>query len=81
MKLAPDKRLHLYAGFIIYVLCFFAFQNHIYSSVAVAVAGIGKEIYDYERPETNTMDFWDAVFTFIGGALGFAAIYLIKGAL
>jgi len=37
----------------------------------VAVAGIGKEIYDYLHRDKRTPDIWDALVTMLGGVIAF----------
>jgi len=68
-----DKLGHFVAGVFIYAI--FHFVSPLFGLVVVAVAAIGKEIYDYDRDRINgnkrTPDIWDTVATMLGGVLGF----------
>jgi hypothetical protein len=38
--------------------------------VAIVVAAVGKEVYDWFHRDRHTPDVWDAVVTVIGGVVG-----------
>jgi len=42
------------------------------------VAGIGKEVYDKQHPDSHTADIYDLIATSLGGLLG-AAFFFIFG--
>jgi len=64
-----DKLGHFVAGVFIYAI--FHFVSPLFGLAMVAVAAIGKEIYDYLHRDKRTPDIWDAVATMLGGVLGF----------
>lgn len=66
---SPDKLGHFTAGVLIYAA--FHFLNPVLGILAVSIAAIGKEIYDYLHKENHTPDVWDAVTTILGGVAGF----------
>jgi len=76
MDIPYDKRLHIIVGCAIFLFASTVFPVDI-SIGSVIVAGIGKEIYDYFHPN-HTCDFWDALATFAGGAIGFLARYFLE---
>jgi len=62
-----DKKQHMIAGALIACLPVPA-----QSALAlVAIAGAGKEIYDYFHPENHTCDFGDFAATVAGGLIVF----------
>jgi len=64
-----DKLGHFVAGVFIYAI--FHFVSPLFGLVMVAVAGIGKEIYDYLHRDKRTPDIWDALVTMLGGVIAF----------
>lgn len=64
-----DKALHLIGGVLLYAA--FHFVNVEAGLLAVVVAAVGKEVYDYFHKENHTPDVWDAVATLAGGCIGF----------
>jgi hypothetical protein len=69
LKLPHDKALHFIAGVLIYAVAHFI--HPAVGMVAVTVAAVGKEVYDWFRRDRHTPDLWDAVATMAGGVAGF----------
>jgi len=63
------KAGHFIAGLLIYAPLHFI--DPVVGLLGVAVAAVGKEVYDYLHRDTNTPDVWDAVATMLGGVIGF----------
>lgn len=70
-KLPHDKALHFIVGVLIYAAAHFV--SPVVGMAAVAVAAVGKEVYDYANRDKHTPDVWDAVATVLGGAAGFVS--------
>ncbi len=70
-KLPHDKALHVIAGVLAYAV--FHFVSPVVGMIAVTVAAVGKEVYDYANRDKHTPDLWDAVATVLGGAAGFVS--------
>jgi hypothetical protein len=70
-KLPHDKALHFIVGVLIYAAAHFI--SPVVGMIAVAVAAVGKEVYDYMNRDKHTPDLWDAVATVLGGAAGFVS--------
>ena len=68
-NIPQDKAGHFIAGLLIYALLHFIAP--VIGLLAVAVAAIGKEGYDYMNRAKHTPDVWDAVATLLGGLVGF----------
>jgi hypothetical protein len=68
INLPHDKLLHFIVGVLIYAAAHFI--NPVVGMVAVTVAGVGKEIYDWFCRDRHTPDLWDAVATMAGGVAG-----------
>jgi len=66
LTLPLDKCLHFIVGVLIYAVAHFI--SPIIGLVAVAIAAVGKEVYD--RYNKGTVDLWDAVATIAGGLIG-----------
>lgn len=64
-KVPHDKRLHLLAGAVIALLVG-VFTEPALGLIAGIVAGVGKEVYDYRRPDKGTAEWADLGATFIG---------------
>jgi hypothetical protein len=71
INLPHDKALHFIVGVLIYAAAHFV--SPIVGMIAVAVAAVGKEVYDYMNRDKHTPDLWDAVATLLGGAAGFVS--------
>lgn len=69
MKIQKDKKLHLIAGLIIFfsLLVF----GKIPALIGAGLGGILKEVYDYFNQDKHTVDFYDFVFTLLGGVIGY----------
>ena len=63
-----DKVLHAGAGFIIGVVFMVILPNTMYPVIAVIIAGVGKELYDYY--DYGEFDFFDMFATLLGGVVG-----------
>lgn len=69
MTLPPqDKLAHFIGGAVIYAVAHFV--SPFIGLTAVAVAAVGKEIYDWFHRDKHTPDVWDAVATMLGGLTG-----------
>lgn len=64
-----DKLGHFAAGVLIYAAMHFVSLS--VGLLAVLVAAVGKEIYDYLHRDKHTPDAWDAFATMLGGVVGF----------
>lgn len=69
---AGDKFMHAGAGFVIYVGCLVATdvlhrskENVWMCLIPVAVAGVGKEVYDHNHPDNHTAEWQDAAATML----------------
>lgn len=71
IDLPHDKALHIIAGVLIYASAHFV--SPVVGLSAVAVAAVGKEIYDYFNRDKHTPEVMDAVATIAGGLLGFVS--------
>jgi|LakMenE18May11ns_1017448.scaffolds.fasta_scaffold9827193_2 hypothetical protein len=69
INLPYDKTLHFIVGVLIYAAAHFI--SPVVGMVAVTVAAVGKEVYDYANRDRHTPDAWDAVATIAGGVIGF----------
>jgi hypothetical protein len=63
-----DKALHFIVGVLIYAVAHFI--SPVVGIIAVIVAAVGKEVYDYANRDKHTPDVWDAVATLAGGFAG-----------
>lgn len=70
-KLPHDKALHFIVGVLIYAAAHFI--SPAVGMIAVTVAAVGKEVYDYMNRDKHTPDLWDAVATVLGGTAGFVS--------
>ena len=84
-KLPLDKQAHFYSGYCLALSAALVASNslpHLMSAVfglgGAVVAGIGKEVYDKQHPDSHTADIYDLIATSLGGLLG-AAFFLIFG--
>lgn len=68
-SIPTDKQGHFIVGLLIYTIIHFI--NPVIGLGAVAIAAVGKEIYDYFHRDVHTPDVWDAVATLLGGIIGF----------
>lgn len=87
MLIEKDKYLHLAAGAIISLIVGFL-SGPIYGWLAAALAGAGKEGYDYlinlyrihkNLPPLHDVDGYDFGFTCLGGLIGGLPVILIQG--
>ena len=63
---AEDKIKHFIVGIIIFLLCSLFGLDYVYSLLIVFVAGVGKEIYDYNYPDQHTVESYDVLATIAG---------------
>lgn len=69
MTLPPaDKIAHFAVGTLIYAAAHFV--SPVMGLVAVAVAAVGKEVYDWFRRDKHTPEVMDAIATMLGGVVG-----------
>jgi len=68
-NIPQDKCGHFIAGLLIYAPLHFI--DPVVGLLGVAVAAVGKEVYDYLHRDNHTPDVWDAVATMLGGGIGF----------
>jgi hypothetical protein len=66
----PDKLAHFIGGVVIYAAAHFV--SPITGLALVAVAAVGKEIYDWFHRDKHTPEVMDAVATMLGGAVAFS---------
>jgi len=69
-SIPADKVAHFAVGVLIYAPLHFI--DPVVGLLGVAVAAVGKEVYDYLHRDNHTPDVWDAVATMLGGIVGFA---------
>lgn len=83
-KIPYDKALHLIYGLVIFIVTYFItnllipfpFISVLCGFGMVFIIGFGKEIYDHQNKDRHTSDIVDAMYTIVGGLLGFI-VYLI----
>ena len=68
-NIPQDKLSHFIVGLLIYALLHFI--GPVVGLLAVAVAAIGKEGYDYMNRPRNNPEIMDALATVCGGIVGF----------
>lgn len=69
MILPPqDKLAHFAVGVIVFAITHFI--GPLVGMLAVVLAAVGKEIYDWFHRNKHTPDIWDAVATILGGTVG-----------
>lgn len=73
-SIPADKVMHFACGTVLFAWCLLI-TTPILALALVAFAGVGKEIYDLMNDDIHTPDFWDAVATIAGGAVGFSCTY------
>ena len=67
-SIPTDKQGHFIVGLLIYTIIHFI--SPIIGLGAVAIAAVGKEIYDYFHQDKHTPEIADAVATILGGLTG-----------
>ena len=67
--LAQDKLLHFIVGVLVYAM--FHFVSAEIGLLAVFLAGLGKEFYDFFSPKFHTVDVYDGIATGLGGLTAF----------
>lgn len=65
LKLGIDKFYHFVAGVFIYLFSV-VFLSNIISMIPVVIIAALKEMYD-KKTKRGTPDFWDFLFTVLGG--------------
>lgn len=73
--IAIDKQAHFLAGAVI-LFCFAAFGYPVYGLIAACMAGVGKEVWDYFRPKTNTAELADVLATVAGAGAAFGVVWV-----
>ena len=68
-NIPQDKLSHFIVGLLIYALLHFL--DPVVGLLGVAVAAIGKEVYDYMNRPRNNPEIMDALATVCGGIVGF----------
>ena len=68
-NIPQDKAGHFLVGLLIYALLHFI--SPVVGLLAVAVAAICKEVYDYMNRPRNNPEIMDALATVCGGIVGF----------
>ena len=68
VKRGGDKIAHMLVGLVIGIISVFFLQGSIYVLLPVAVAAVGKEIYD--EISYGGFDFFDMFATLVGGWIG-----------
>lgn len=69
MSWPQDKLQHFIVGVLVYAAAHFL--GIWVGLIAVVVAAVGKEIFDWFHKENHTPDPWDAIVTIAGGVVGF----------
>lgn len=72
MKLQLDKRMHLAAGLVLFVVFLVLGMNADQAALGVCLVAIGKEVWDADRQEAHTPDVWDIVATIVPALIGWA---------
>lgn len=70
MKLQIDKRMHLVAGLVLFVVFLVLGMSGDQAALGVCLVAIGKEVWDADRTERHTPDVWDIVATIVPAMLG-----------
>jgi len=68
-----DKANHAFYGLLTYIVV--GMVNPHLAICVVFVQSLGKEVYDYYNPKTNTADFMDFVYTFAPSMVLYALEY------
>lgn len=84
-KMPLDKQAHFFSGYVLGISSALVashsispFLSAIFGLGGAVVAGVGKEIYDRQHPESHTADIYDLLATSVGGLFG-AVFFLIFG--
>jgi hypothetical protein len=84
-KIPLDKQAHFFSGYVLGISGALAASHSIspllsaiFGLGGAVVAGIGKEIYAKQHPESHTADIYDLLATSLGGLFG-TAFFLIFG--
>jgi len=76
VKIALDKQAHFLSGaVIVFALYTAGLGPLVYMSVCI-LAGVLKEIYDYQHKDIHTPDVFDAIATISGGLFAHGWILL-----
>jgi len=68
-NIPPDKTAHFAVGVLVYAPLHFI--DPVVGLIGVAVAAVGKEVYDWFNKGKHTPEVLDAAVTLVGGVVGF----------
>jgi len=68
-SIPTDKVAHFAVGVLVYAPLHFI--NPVIGLIGVAVAAVGKEVYDWFNKDKHTPEVLDAAVTLVGGVVGF----------
>jgi hypothetical protein len=71
-----DKLLHLLVGVILGMVGMLCTQSLVLTIGVAILVGLMKEIWDYLDDNNGILDFWDLVYTTIGGFFGAGFVVL-----
>lgn len=71
MQVPHDKMGHYIAGTLLYATGHFV--SPVFALTIVAIAAVGKEVYDYLHRDRHIPDGMDAVATMLGGVVSWVA--------
>lgn len=74
MKLQIDKRMHLVAGLVMFVVFLVVGMNNDQAALAVCLVAIGKEVWDADRTDRHTPDVWDTLATIVPAMFGWVLL-------
>lgn len=73
--LPQDKANHMIYGLIIFTVTAILFDAVIGLGIC-SIAAFSKELYDLQHKDRHTPDIYDAIWTIVGGMLGFIISFL-----
>jgi hypothetical protein len=73
--IAIDKQLHFLVGAVV-LFTFATFGNAMLGLIVACILGLGKEVHDYCRPNTNTAELADIMYTVAGAAVAFGLVWV-----
>ena len=67
-SIPADKIAHFASGVVLFAAV--QWVSPLWAFFSVICAAVAKEIYDAFHPDIHTSDWWDAIATVAGGAVG-----------
>lgn len=71
-----DKKLHVFAGFIVGILATYILENPFSGSITSVIAALAKVLYD--KIAYSSFDVIDMLYIIIGGILGSIVIFMYQ---